>query len=682
MPENERRNMQTLEGAERYIITRKTVEEGAADLFDALPREFRETIAEVHFADGSDQDHLGMEGSYSIDLDSEWYAKVAGIWGFDRPSNLVDVVRVDPARLGAFASEDDEDFEDLAEHVEIVELPDEVDPVEGVGSEKFWQTGLVTDQGREGACFPAGTLVRMSDGSHKPIDEIRLLDNVATAEGRTGRVLQLFARDHEDGLVNVRLKGHNLLRCTPNHPILTKRGYVAAEELRKGDEVALTRSRPGETREIRVSDWVVKEDYGRRTNEGILMQGGVLTEVSAPPETIPLSKAFGRLIGLYLAEGGNTPNKVQWTFGPHEEHTLVAETADLIREVLGAEPRIQYRRPDGERVKCINVVLYGKLWCKLFERLFGENLYVKGLPGCVASGPDNFAREVFDGWMDGDGHARRNERQGITVSYRLALDMYAVAQRLGMRPALWKSKAVKNRYARTRRDRYELTVRDNPGGANSPDEAKSALWRKVREVLVEPFVGVVYNMHVEGDESYVADGVGVHNCVGHTKLGFLTNSPVRSYPRHSVAQLNRLAYQMYKDCQRNDEWPGENYSGTSVVAACRTMIRDGQIQRAGVTSSFDAMTAWKLRRGPLMMSLPWFEGCYRTDSRGFIRPTGRKVGGHAILDYGVSRWLTGYLKNSWGLGFGIRGTGYVAAADYRWWMRSGGRAYTAIQVKA
>ncbi len=25
------------------------------------------------------------------------------------------------------------------------------------------------DQGREGACFPAGTLVRLADGSHRPV---------------------------------------------------------------------------------------------------------------------------------------------------------------------------------------------------------------------------------------------------------------------------------------------------------------------------------------------------------------------------------------------------------------------------------------------------------------------------------------------------------------------------------
>ena len=38
------------------------------------------------------------------------------------------------------------------------------------------------DQGREGACFPMGVLVRMADGQHCAIEDVRPLDWVQTAE--------------------------------------------------------------------------------------------------------------------------------------------------------------------------------------------------------------------------------------------------------------------------------------------------------------------------------------------------------------------------------------------------------------------------------------------------------------------------------------------------------------------
>lgn len=53
-----------VEGTERIIVKRHTVERGAADVFDALPREFKETISEVHFADG--ELNVGQIGAWRL----------------------------------------------------------------------------------------------------------------------------------------------------------------------------------------------------------------------------------------------------------------------------------------------------------------------------------------------------------------------------------------------------------------------------------------------------------------------------------------------------------------------------------------------------------------------------------------------------------------------------------------
>jgi intein/homing endonuclease len=39
------------------------------------------------------------------------------------------------------------------------------------------------------------------------------------------------------------------------------------------------------------------------------------------------------------------------------------------------------------------------------------------------------------------------------------------------------------------------------------------MWRKVNSVEEGQFyTGTVYNLEVEGDHSYIANGIGVHNC--------------------------------------------------------------------------------------------------------------------------------------------------------------------------
>lgn len=87
--------------------------------------------------------------------------------------------------------------------------------------------------GNQGACFPAGTLIRMADGSEKKIEEISLLDEVVTAESNTGRVLQLMTRKDEE-LYDIKLRGLNGFKCTPEHPILTNNGYVIAKIWQSG----------------------------------------------------------------------------------------------------------------------------------------------------------------------------------------------------------------------------------------------------------------------------------------------------------------------------------------------------------------------------------------------------------------------------------------------------------------
>lgn len=96
----------------------------------------------------------------------------------------------------------------------------------------------IKDQDGIGSCFPAGTLIRMKDGSEKPIEQIQVLDEVVTAEGRTGRVMQTMVRDHVGKVCRLCVNGSHHVRMTPEHPVLTSRGYVQAKELVKNDMVA------------------------------------------------------------------------------------------------------------------------------------------------------------------------------------------------------------------------------------------------------------------------------------------------------------------------------------------------------------------------------------------------------------------------------------------------------------
>jgi hypothetical protein len=555
-------------------------------------------------------------------------------------------------------------FDERSRDYPIRALVSEEEPLRSRG----WYCPAWLNQGREGACFPAGTLVRMADGSHKPIEDVRTLDEVVTAEGGVGRVLQTMARFHADGLVRLRLRGHGHLRLTPDHPVLSERGYVAACDLSGEDRVALTRHL-GATRDSLPAAEIA---YEHRSPSHALREsvrhhdrhGGVTTSVvTEVPERLRLTESLGRLFGLYLAEGHTTPNRVVWTYGKHERETLVEETVSLVADQLGAPARVQNRPNETQ-----NVVLYGKPWRLLFERLFGTGAAGKGVPGGLASGGPDFLRGMLDGWLAGDGHRRRTTRQGVTISHRLALDMFGIAQGLGLRPTLRPSQPLPSHGVKRRRTRWDLEIPVG-GGENLQRQDDRAVWRKVTGLDFDEFAGFVFNLHVEGDESYVAEGVGVHNCVG-----FAWTHELAAFPVVVEGVDDDLARGVYKEAQTVDEWPGEEYSGTSVLAGAKTIETRGYMDEYRWAFGVDDALRAIGYQGPVVVGIPWYQSMFEPRPSGLLEVTPGGGGGHAILVRGVSlkARLPGEpgpmavvrLRNSWGRGWGLDGDCYIRAEDF------------------
>lgn len=87
-------------------------------------------------------------------------------------------------------------------------------------------------------CFPAGTLI-----GEVPIEDVRPGDEVDSFDPVTGvmqrrPVVQTFKSPMPKDMVRIVFGGHHVVRCTRGHPILTKRGWVAATDLLRSDEVA------------------------------------------------------------------------------------------------------------------------------------------------------------------------------------------------------------------------------------------------------------------------------------------------------------------------------------------------------------------------------------------------------------------------------------------------------------
>lgn len=130
---------------------------------------------------------------------------------------------------------------------------------------------------------------------------------------------------------------------------------------------------------------------------------------------------------------------------------------------------------------------------------------------------------------------------------------------------------------------------------------------------------------------------------------------------------------VYLSAQKIDEWSGEAYEGTSVIAGAKIMQAQNMIGEYRWAFGLDQALVGISRKGPAVLGIPWHEGMFSPGSDGFIRATGDVMGGHAILANGVSlRKGAVRLHNSWGRGWGQGGECWISFDDLGSLLEDGG----------
>ncbi len=87
-----------------------------------------------------------------------------------------------------------------------------------------------------GGCLQGSMRIVMADGIEKPINEIKIGDAVYQAQQGTAVVSNIFSGS-EQSLCVVTLACGSVLKLTAEHPVLSEKGFVRAEELTPGDTV-------------------------------------------------------------------------------------------------------------------------------------------------------------------------------------------------------------------------------------------------------------------------------------------------------------------------------------------------------------------------------------------------------------------------------------------------------------
>ena len=335
-------------------------------------------------------------------------------------------------------------------------------------------------------CFAKGTYI-LTEKGYIPIEDVSVGDKVLTHKGRWRKVTATMRRD---GARLWDVNGFGILptRTTAEHPY-----YV---------------TKPDQPMEFKKVEQLDDSWYS--------------TMVLPDAESDGYSKEMWWIIGRYLADGWRVERKDR----PSGGRIVFAISDDKRAEF---EQRLREAKLHGTYTKERTCGKYHVCNNQLYEYLekFGKYAHGKRIPREALCLPREKAKYFFDGYMSGDG---RNDREEATsTSAALILGMCIIAQRLGKSvPAVYYTRrdekcVIQGRECR-QRDTY--TFRISSKSVKGHYRARYVC-RELYQPTESDDFGTVYNISVEEDNSYVANGAIVHNCqdisVAGKQAGFQGN---------------------------------------------------------------------------------------------------------------------------------------------------------------
>ncbi len=330
-------------------------------------------------------------------------------------------------------------------------------------------------------CFPDSVNVLTSE-SLISIADVKEEDLVITHTGRPRKVLKTHKREYQGDLIEIGSYGsYEPIICTPNHPIRVYHKSTQKYEWKNAGDITL-------------------ED-----------------RVTFPKLTLGIypviSYELCMLLAWYITEGSSFKNGLQFTVGKKEE---VDRIASLLSK-LNLESKVI------SKDNAHNVIVNSVQFVDFFKKYCGNTAKNKRIPLWLIS---SYEEDFFYELIKGDGcisvHKDYTRYVYSTISKTLAYQVQLLAHSIpnGLTAGIThrEGKPIKFPHGKIydTQDSYVVQVhKKNPNKRQFEGfmlRAKNCVAARIKYINTVPFSGDVYNIKVQYDESYTANGRDVHNC--------------------------------------------------------------------------------------------------------------------------------------------------------------------------
>ena len=323
-------------------------------------------------------------------------------------------------------------------------------------------------------CLPPGTGIHASTGI-VPIEKLAVGDLVLGHSGRFRRIEAVNERHIDDEMCVIETFGCGTpLLITPNHHVRVYDPEAHTHAWKAAGDIA-------------VDDWMVMPKR----------------KIAKTPM---IGKEMAELIGAFICDGSCAKTAFNITIGSHRK--------DHIKRLAGI---LDAMSVSWSMFDCETATMIVGKDAELAERLrcmCGELAHNKRIPWAVIAGHE---QTLYDMLMAGDGHISKDGslHSYSTVSKSLAHDVAILTATIGRRPgitsAMRKDSFIRGRVIGARHRSYTVQSRDATAHTKTK-MTKHTVPMRVKNVSRIGYSGLVYNIQVHVDKSYVAEGRVVHNC--------------------------------------------------------------------------------------------------------------------------------------------------------------------------
>ncbi|MFN8371980.1 MAG: LAGLIDADG family homing endonuclease [Anaerolineae bacterium] len=418
-------------------------------------------------------------------------------------------------------------------------------------------------------CMPPSQEVLTNDG-YKPIAEVKIGELVVTHRNRLRPVLHKFERETEEPIYIIRPRkvGYDDLRVTGDHKVYIIRSewvkqksrdglrleqepaWIPAKELHAGDYVAIafdSEECPPDV--IYLSDYLAEYEVQEgkllksttRGYHGYVEEWGTHYSLN---NALVLDKALCYLFGRWLGDGCIThrsktdiPSGIKIVFGLDEKEQA-EEIAEIIADKFGIEASVKLSSTERWYDLWANSMPLGQF----FKAFLGCYSHSKRIPELLMHLPTELTHELLRGLFSADGYVSGNYI-GMLLSNRvLATQVHQLLLRIGY---FFSIKENTHRLGKTPAYRLSAIASECPElfesffNVSAPTAEKTfkayleydgLRWVRIDEIAVEDYFGIVMDIEVAEDHSFVSAGVVVSNC-------YVVPSPRDS--RHGIIETLR-----------------------------------------------------------------------------------------------------------------------------------------------